>query len=147
MSLPRPAPRTRGRALMLLQKENTTDQLAMLTIIPTGSGFLHYRISGGLSAADMEKYYRTLECNYRTHGKIRLLVEVSGFTGYADLRCIWLLVTREYKLLYQLSHYVAVANQCWFRKLVNSAGRLVPGVKIRALRFDEIQKAEAFLNG
>ena len=118
----------------------------MMTVVASDGRLLHYRITGALAPEDLATYYATLNRTYRAQGRVRLLVEVRDFTGYTGWRSVAAFLRHEYTLLYKVERYAAVANQRWFRRVINGLGRVVPGVKVRAFPAPKLAEARRFLS-
>lgn len=100
----------------------------MLRFTHKAENVLHYEVHGWLSAEDLRAYYATIDAHYRRYGKLKLLVQVRGFSGYAGLRALLVFTFHEPGLLRKVKRYAAVAEQAWFRRLIHGLNLLLPGV-------------------
>lgn len=118
----------------------------MLLITSVAGNRLTYEVSGKLSRAELRTYYSALDERYAAHGRLRLLVKVHAFQGYAGPGAWLVFLTHEYKVLRKVARYAAVTELTWFRGLITSLNWLVPGIKLRAWRPAGLAAAEAWLN-
>lgn len=117
----------------------------MLRFTHKAGNILHYEVRDRLSAEDLRAYYATIGAHYRRHGKLRLLVRVHDFDGYAGPPALLIFARHEPGLLRKVERYAAVANQRWFRRLINGIDVLIPTVSLRAFAPHETTEAEAWL--
>jgi hypothetical protein len=118
----------------------------MLKFTHKAGNILHYNVQKQLSAEDLRAYYATIDTHYRTHGKLRLLVQVQDFRGYSDLRALLVFFRHEPGLLRKVERYAAVAEQAWFRQFINAADVLIPNLRLRAFKPDQMEEAQAWLH-
>jgi len=117
----------------------------MLRFTHKAENVLHYEVHGTLNAAELRSYYATVDAHFRRFGKLRLLVHVHGFNGFAGLRALLVFARHEPGLLRRIDRYAAVADQGWFRRTINAADVLVPIVQLRAFRSNQSAEAAKWL--
>lgn len=118
----------------------------MLRFTHKAGNILHYEVTGQLSAADLRTYYATIDTYYQRYGKLRLMVRVHNFGGYTGLRALLVFSRHEPGLLRKVKRYAAVAEQGWFRQIINAADAVVPSIRLRAFRETEMEEAQRWLN-
>ena len=117
----------------------------MLQFTHHDENILHYEVSDRLSTEDLREYYAEIDAHYRRFGKLKLLVRVNGFKGYGSLRALFVFVRHEPGLLRKVERYAAVAEQGWFRQVINAADTVIPSVHLRAFRAKDDEEAEHWL--
>lgn len=118
----------------------------MLQFTHHDENILHYEVSDRLSTEDLRKYYAEIDTHYRWFGKLKLLVRVNGFRGYGSLRALLVFARHEPGLLRKVECYAAVAEQGWFRQVINAADTVIPSVHLRAFRAKDDEEAEHWLH-
>lgn len=117
----------------------------MLQFTHKAENVLHYEVHGTLNATELRSYYATIDAHFHRFGKLRLLVRVYDFKGYAGLRVLLVFARHEPGLLRKVERYAAVADRGWFRRLINGMNRLLPGISLRGFPPSQIGKAQNWL--
>ncbi|WP_020570236.1 SpoIIAA family protein [Neolewinella persica] len=117
----------------------------MLNITTSTGKYLRYEVSGTLSRKDLLGYYRQLDQQYATAGKLQLLVVVRGFRGYAGLRSLGTMLWNEHKVFRKVARYAAVTDQRWFARLIRLLNAVVPTVEMKTFTLKEEVMAGAWL--
>lgn len=117
----------------------------MLRFTHKAKNVLHYEVCDQLNAADLKYYYSTIETHYSQYGKLKLLVRVNDFNGYSNLRALLVFARHEPGLLRKVKRYAAVANQAWFRRLINGINCLLPGISLRGFPPEQSGEAQNWL--
>lgn len=118
----------------------------MLLITYAAGNRMTYYVSGKLSREELLAYYTALDAQYAAHGRLRLLVRVHAFQGYAGPGAWLVFLTHEHKVLRKVGRYAAVTELTWFRGLIAALNWLVPGISLRACRPAGLAVAEAWLD-
>jgi hypothetical protein len=117
----------------------------MLTITTSVGKYLRYEVSGTLSKKDLLAYYRKLDEQHATAGKLQLLVVVTGFRGYAGFKAFGTMLLNEHKVFCKVARYAAVTDQPWFTWLVRLLNGVVPTVEMKTFSMAEEAMAQVWL--
>lgn len=117
----------------------------MLVFTKKEGNVLHYEVSGLLSAGELSAYYAVVDTHYRRYGKLRLLVRVQRFRGYAGPRALLVFLQHEAGLLRKVRRYAAVTDQRWFRRFIGFADGIFPSIEFRAFGAGETEAAARWL--
>lgn len=121
----------------------------MIEVETLPGGIVSIDVTGKLDKADIEHVITELEAAREAHGKISVIVDLTGFAGMtaealiADLRY-------GFSHLSELDHYERIAvltGHDWIETLVRLEGRVFRRVDIRCFKPEERQRARAFANG
>lgn len=124
-------------------------EYAMITIETLAPGVLSLDVTGKLDKADIEHAIMELEAVREAHGRVSLLVDLTGFAG---ITAEALIADLRYGLAQvgDLDHYERIAvitGHDWIETLIWLEGRIFRSLDIRRFEPEERQRARAFANG
>lgn len=113
----------------------------MIRILPFDEDrVLALHIDGKMSSEDFEQVLSAVDDKLARHDTLRIYAEMHALTGvspealFEDLKFAvkhWQRFDRE----------AIVTDQTWLQKLTSAAGRLMPGIEVRAFGFNEREAA------
>jgi hypothetical protein len=121
----------------------------MIEVETLPGGIVSIDVTGKLDKTDIELVIAELDAAREAHGKISVMVDLTGFAGMtadaliADLRY-------GFSHLSELDHYERIAvltGHDWIETLVWLEGKVFRRIDIRCFKPDERQRARAFANG
>ena len=121
----------------------------MITIETLSPGVLLLDITGKLERSDIEDAITELDAAREEHGRISLLVDLTGFAG---MTAEALIADLRYGLsqVDELDHYERIAvltGHEWIETLIWLEGKLFRKFNIRCFKPDQRQRARAFAHG
>ena len=106
-------------------------------------GLVELTVSGSVTAQEVEDVCARMERDIAASGSLKVLENVSGFTGIGPA-AMWVDLRKAWPLAKSVSHVAVVADQAWIRAAAGFGG-LFTGATIRSFEPAEIDDARAWL--
>ena len=110
-----------------------------------GSNVLHVKVTGTLQESDYEQFVPVVEGIIKTHGKVRVLVEMTDFEGW-DFKGLWEDIKFDAKHFNDIERVAMVGEEKW-QKWMTSFCKPFTTAEVRFFPPDQLEEAKAWVEG